>query len=103
MAVSELPGNPNAVWTVKRRIDGKLFYSYACLACHPSFHYFCYCLVDSLDFLKGHNIWSYVCLIRKLGDINCRRYFRLNNHVSKLNIKDALDVDSLKKKQYLEY
>lgn len=22
MAVSELPGNPNAVWTVKRRIDG---------------------------------------------------------------------------------
>ena len=24
MAVSELPGNPNAVWTVKKRIDGKL-------------------------------------------------------------------------------
>jgi hypothetical protein len=23
MAVSELPGNPNAVWTVKRRVDGK--------------------------------------------------------------------------------
>lgn len=23
MAVSELPGNPNAVWTVKRRADGK--------------------------------------------------------------------------------
>lgn len=23
MAVSELPGNPNAVWTVKKRIDGK--------------------------------------------------------------------------------
>lgn len=23
MAVSELPGNPNAVWTVKRRIDGQ--------------------------------------------------------------------------------
>lgn len=22
MAVSELPGNPNAVWTVKRRVDG---------------------------------------------------------------------------------
>lgn len=22
MAVSELPGNPNAVWTVKKRIDG---------------------------------------------------------------------------------
>ena len=22
MAVSELPGNPNAVWTVKRHIDG---------------------------------------------------------------------------------
>lgn len=24
MAVSELPGNPNAVWTVKRRADGKI-------------------------------------------------------------------------------
>lgn len=23
MAVSELPGNPNAVWTVRRRADGK--------------------------------------------------------------------------------
>lgn len=23
MAVSELPGNPNAVWTVKRRVDGQ--------------------------------------------------------------------------------
>ncbi len=23
MAVSELPGNPNAVWTVKRRADGE--------------------------------------------------------------------------------
>lgn len=23
MAVSELPGNPNAVWTVKKRIDGR--------------------------------------------------------------------------------
>lgn len=25
MAVSELPGNPNAVWTVKRRSDGECF------------------------------------------------------------------------------
>lgn len=24
MAVSELPGNPNAVWTVKRRADGEI-------------------------------------------------------------------------------
>lgn len=23
IAVSELPGNPNAVWTVKRKTDGK--------------------------------------------------------------------------------
>lgn len=23
MAVSELPGNPNAVWTVKKRVDGQ--------------------------------------------------------------------------------
>ena len=23
MAVSELPGNPNAVWTVRKRADGK--------------------------------------------------------------------------------
>ena len=23
MAVSELPGNPNAVWTVKKNVDGK--------------------------------------------------------------------------------
>lgn len=23
MAVSELPGNPNAVWTVKKRMEGK--------------------------------------------------------------------------------
>lgn len=27
MAVSELPGNPNAVWTVKRRVDGKLLFA----------------------------------------------------------------------------
>ena len=26
MAVSELPGNPNAVWTVKKKADGKLIY-----------------------------------------------------------------------------
>lgn len=26
MAVSELPGNPNAVWTVKKNIDGKCFF-----------------------------------------------------------------------------
>ena len=26
MAVSELPGNPNAVWTVRRRADGKDLY-----------------------------------------------------------------------------
>lgn len=25
MAVSELPGNPNAVWTVKRRADGMCY------------------------------------------------------------------------------
>ena len=25
MAVSELPGNPNAVWTVKKRADGIIF------------------------------------------------------------------------------
>jgi hypothetical protein len=24
MAVSELPGNPNAVWTVKKNVDGKM-------------------------------------------------------------------------------
>ena len=30
MAVSELPGNPNAVWTVKKHTDGK----------HPSFLYY---------------------------------------------------------------
>ena len=24
MAVSELPGNPNAVWTVKKNIDGRM-------------------------------------------------------------------------------
>lgn len=27
MAVSELPGNPNAVWTVKKRADGKFIHS----------------------------------------------------------------------------
>lgn len=27
MAVSELPGNPNAVWTVKRRLDGNFFFT----------------------------------------------------------------------------
>lgn len=26
MAVSELPGNPNAVWTVKKNIEGKTIY-----------------------------------------------------------------------------
>lgn len=30
MAVSELPGNPNAVWTVKRRADGKQNNFYRC-------------------------------------------------------------------------
>lgn len=30
MAVSELPGNPNAVWTVKRNIDGGLGYIFHC-------------------------------------------------------------------------
>lgn len=25
MAVSELPGNPNAVWTVRRHVEGKNF------------------------------------------------------------------------------
>ena len=28
MAVSELPGNPNAVWTVKKRADGKRFFQF---------------------------------------------------------------------------
>lgn len=28
MAVSELPGNPNAVWTVKKRVDGERSSSY---------------------------------------------------------------------------
>jgi len=28
MAVSELPGSPNAVWTVKRRADGKILTIY---------------------------------------------------------------------------
>lgn len=26
MAVSELPGNPNAVWTVKKNIDGMVYF-----------------------------------------------------------------------------
>ena len=26
MAVSELPGNPNAVWTVKKRADGNIWF-----------------------------------------------------------------------------
>ena len=26
MAVSELPGNPNAVWTVKKRADGNTYF-----------------------------------------------------------------------------
>ena len=32
MAVSELPGNPNAVWTVKKRVDGKLKRSSYCVS-----------------------------------------------------------------------
>ena len=28
MAVSELPGNPNAVWTVKKNVDGKISWKY---------------------------------------------------------------------------
>jgi len=31
MAVSELPGNPNAVWTVRRRTDGKQYLMYLIL------------------------------------------------------------------------
>lgn len=31
MAVSELPANPNAVWTVKRRSDGKVILRIASL------------------------------------------------------------------------
>lgn len=30
MAVSELPGNPNAVWTVKKHSDGKTYCVYFC-------------------------------------------------------------------------
>ena len=42
MAVSELPGNPNAVWTVKMREDGKLnsitvIYQYAV---HSKFYFY---------------------------------------------------------------
>ena len=29
MAVSELPGNPNAVWTVKKNIDGEFHSSFS--------------------------------------------------------------------------
>lgn len=29
MAVSELPGNPNAVWTVRRHIEGKQPFTYS--------------------------------------------------------------------------
>lgn len=36
MAVSELPGNPNAVWTVKRNIDGK-FHSLLTCKCIDKF------------------------------------------------------------------
>lgn len=28
MAVSELPGNPNAVWTVKRKSDGEFNFDF---------------------------------------------------------------------------
>lgn len=41
MAVSELPGNPNAVWTVKRRIDGK-FLSFLFFLLQISFFFFKY-------------------------------------------------------------
>ncbi len=34
MAVSELPGNPNAVWTVRKRADGNFNLCYAQRACH---------------------------------------------------------------------
>lgn len=46
MAVSELPGNPNAVWTVRRHVEGKkkhIQHEWAkspksCVVCHI---YFC--------------------------------------------------------------
>lgn len=40
MAVSELPGNPNAVWTVKKRVDGesrKRDVFFLCLLCYNKF------------------------------------------------------------------
>ncbi len=42
MAVSELPGNPNAVWTVKRRADGKNIQTSALM---------CFSLNDALHML----------------------------------------------------
>lgn len=41
MAVSELPGNPNAVWTVKRRVDGQ-FRNIFCNSCLHVFFFSLY-------------------------------------------------------------
>lgn len=34
MAVSELPGNPNAVWTVRRHVEGKRPIHIVCVHAH---------------------------------------------------------------------
>lgn len=34
MAVSELPGNPNAVWTVRRHVEGKRSAHVECVLAH---------------------------------------------------------------------
>lgn len=40
MAVSELPGNPNAVWTVRRHVEG-MQYSPKAQGCDNVFGVFC--------------------------------------------------------------
>ena len=47
MAVSELPGNPNAVWTVKRNTEGELVKWWSR----------CSCVSYSLDIYSG-SIWQ---------------------------------------------
>ena len=49
MAVSELPGNPNAVWTVKKNVDGEI--PNVCLV------YYWLCVVISMNILLVENTY----------------------------------------------
>ena len=70
MAVSELPGNPTAVWTVRKRIEGNFIYLFLFIYFFFFIHLFTYFSFALLTCEFTRNFYSYqrficsFCLIR---------------------------------------